>query len=376
MKTTTKSKQTFDQSKAEAFAGHVLGLMNGGFTTLAVSIGNRTGLFEAMHGMTPATSEEIAGKANLNERYVREWLGTMVTAKIVDYDPDKGTYFLPPEHAAFLTKEAGPDNLSVLAKTLPVMAAVEQQVADCFSNGGGVSYAEFGAPCLHCISETTAPFVDKFLIDTQLPLIPGLRDRLEKGIDVADIGCGQGHALNVMAGNYPESRFTGYDFLEDNIIHARKESQDYGLGNTRFEIKDVSTLDAVEQYDLITAFDAIHDQAQPRAVLKNIYQALRPGGVFLMVDINASSKLEENLDHLLAPSLYTISFFHCMTVSLADGGEGLGTMWGRQKALELLQEAGFEKTEVKQVDEDLMNCYYISQKDEKQTDFFVREDQI
>lgn len=357
------TKQTFDEAKAEAFAGHMLGMVNGGFATLAVSIGNRTGLFEAMDGLKPSTSIEIAAEANLNERYVREWLGAMVTSKIVDYYPKEETYMLPPEHAAFLTKAAGPDNLSVLAKNLPIMAEVEDQVAECFANGGGVPYAQFGSSCLHCISELSGPFVDKYLLEQQLTLIPGLVERLESGIDVADIGCGYGHALNVMARAFPKSRFTGYDFLEENIAHAREEAEEFGCSNARFEVQDVAALDNTEDYDLVTAFDTIHDQAQPRTVLKNVHRALRPDGVFFMVDVDASSNLEENMDHLLGPAFYTISFSHCMTVSLANDGEGLGTMWGWQKALALLKEAGFTETEVHSPDWDLLNCYYISHKE-------------
>lgn len=357
-----KTQQTFDEAKAEAFAGHVLGILNGGLTSLALSIGNRTGLFEAMADLPPSTSAEIAAKAGLNERYVREWLGTMVTAKIADYDPDAKTYKLPPEHAAFLTEAAGPDNLSVLSKMLPLVADVEDDIVDCFQNGGGVPYGRFGRQCLHCISEMSGPFADKYLIEQQLPLVPNLVERLESGIDVADIGCGHGHALNIMAKAFPESRFTGYDFLEESIAHARDEAKELGSPNVRFEVQDVAELNTPEQFDLITAFDSIHDQAQPRKVLKNIHRALRPGGTFFMVDIDASSNLEENLDHMLGPAFYTISYSHCMTVSLADGGEGLGTMWGRQKALELLKEAGFPETDIQSPEWDLMNCYYISRK--------------
>lgn len=353
---------TFDEEKAEAFAGHMLTMINGGAATMAVSIGNHTGLFETMDGLASSTSDEIAAEANLNERYVREWLGAMVTAKIVEYDPDAKTYTLPPEHTAFLTKKAGPDNLSILAKTLPILACTEEEVADCFRHGGGVSYAQFGQ-CLHCISEMNEPFVDKYLLEQQLPLVPGLVEQLESGIDVVDIGCGHGHAVNVMAEAYPESRFTGFDFVEESITHARQEAEEAGNSNARFEVKDVATIKGTEQYDLITAFDTIHDQAQPRKVLKNIRRALRPDGIFFMVDIDASSNLEENLDHMLGPTFYTISFTHCMTVSLADGGEGLGTMWGRQKALELLKEAGFAETDIQSPEWDLMNCYYISRKE-------------
>jgi ubiquinone/menaquinone biosynthesis C-methylase UbiE len=188
-------------------------------------------------------------------------------------------------------------------------------------------------------------------------------DRLRDGIDVADVGCGAGHAINVMAREFPNSRFTGYDFSDEGVAIGRREAKEWGLTNATFEVKDVATLDGSKQFDLITVFDAIHDQAQPRRVLKGIYDALKPGGTFLCVDIRASSDLHENIEHPLAPFMYTVSTMHCMTVSLALGGEGLGTVWGEQKARELLNEAGFRDISVATVEGDIMNNYYIARKD-------------
>jgi ubiquinone/menaquinone biosynthesis C-methylase UbiE len=195
-----------------------------------------------------------------------------------------------------------------------------------------------------------------------LPLVPGLIEQLKYGIDVLDVGCGHGHALNLVARAFPKSKFTGYDFVPESISRAEEKTNKLGNANVRFKVVDVAKMDEEQHYDLITAFDAIHDQAHPRKVLDNINRALRPKAIFLMADINASSQLEENLDHPLGPTFYTISFSHSMTVSLADGGEGLGTMWGRQKALELLKEAGFENTKIKELECDLFNCYYLSYK--------------
>lgn len=124
----------------------------------------------------------------------------------------------------------------------------------------------------------------------------------------------------------------------------------------------MAELSNAEAFDLITVFDAIHDQAQPRKVLANISRALKPDGVFLCVDVAASSSLEENVDHPLGPMLYSVSTMHCMTVSLALNGEGLGTVWGEQMARELLGEAGFKQIETKNVEGDIINAYYICTK--------------
>ena len=350
-----------DQAKSDAFAERFVRDLDSTAVVLMTSIGHQVGLFDAMAGKAPATSEEIAAEAGLNERYVREWLGAMVTGGVVDHDPDAGTYSLPPEHAAWLTRAAGLNNLALPAQYMPLLGEVEQQVIAAFRQGGGVPYSAY--PRFHrLMAEDSGAVHDAALVDTILPLVPGLPERLQAGLDVADVGCGSGHAINLMARAFPAGRFVGYDFSEDGIATARAEAEQMALTNARFELKDVAALDDVDDFDLITAFDAIHDQARPAEVLRRIARALRPNGVFLMVDIRASSRLHENLDHPLGPLLYTMSTMHCMTVSLALDGAGLGTVWGEQKALEMLSEAGFKRVDVESIEGDLFNSYFIARK--------------
>jgi 2-polyprenyl-3-methyl-5-hydroxy-6-metoxy-1,4-benzoquinol methylase len=212
------------------------------------------------------------------------------------------------------------------------------------------------------MAEMSAQVHDAALIDGELALIDGLTDRLRAGIDVADIGCGQGHAINIMAKEFPNSRFTGIDFSEDGIAAARVEAKELGLTNATFEVKDAATLDGADQYDFIVVFDAVHDQAKPAAMLAGISRALRPDGVFLCVDIAGSSHVEHNLEHPMAPMLYSVSTFHCMTVSLALDGAGLGTMWGEETAMEMFDAAGFGSVETLHIPEDPMNAYYVCRK--------------
>jgi 2-polyprenyl-3-methyl-5-hydroxy-6-metoxy-1,4-benzoquinol methylase len=354
--------QQFDQERAEAFAGRMVDVLNSGAIALMTSIGHRTGLFDAMAGLPPSTSEQIASAANLNERYVREWLGAMVVGRIVEHNSQDGTYHLPREHAAFLTRAASPDNIAVTAQFVPLMGSVEDRIVERFREGGGVPYSAF--PRFHeVMAEDSGQTVVSALFESILPLVPGLTERLEAGIEVLDVGCGSGRALNLMACAFPNSRFTGYDFSEEAIARARAGAEEYGTTNVRFEVKDAASLDEKARYDLITTFDAIHDQARPAAVLKGISDALRPDGVYLMQDIAGSSHVHNNMDHPLGPFLYTVSTMHCTTVSLAQGGEGLGTMWGEEKAREMLQEAGFTSVEVKQLPHDFANSYYIVTKD-------------
>lgn len=350
-----------NQERVEAFGQRMACILNDGSLALMISIGHRTGLFDAMAGLAPSTSLEIASAAGLNERYVREWLGAMVTGRIVDYEPAEGTYRLPPEHAGLLTRAASTDNLAMFMQYISLFGSVEDGIVESFHRGGGVPYSAYRR--FHeVMAEESLLTVGKSLIGTTLPLIPGAIERLESGIDVLDVGCGCGYAINLMAETFPRSRFTGYDFSETGIGNARAEAGRLGLTNARFEVKDVAKVDVHAEYDLITAFDAIHDQAQPTKVLKCIAEALRPDGTFLMQDIRGSSFVERNIGHPLAPMLYTASCMHCMTVSLALDGEGLGAMWGEEKALQMLAEAGFVRVEVKQVPADIQNNYYLARK--------------
>ena len=350
----------FDQATAEAFGGRMMDVLNGASLATMLSIGHQTGLFDTMAGLPPSTSAEVATATGLQERYVREWLGAMATGKIVDYDPVGATYHLPAEHAAALTRAAGADNVAFFTQYFALIGEIEQQVVRCFCEGGGVPYSAY--PRFQKLqAEETARIFDAFLLDVALPLAPGLVERLEEGIDVLDIGCGSGHAINLMAGRFPNSRFTGHDFSSEGVAAGRAEASRLGLSNAHFAERNVSEFNQPGRYDLITAFDVVHDLAKPETVLRAVHAALRPGGIFFMQDIAASSDLADNLEHPLGPLLYTISATHCMTVSLAQGGPGLGTVWGRQLALQMLAEAGFTQVSVEDVPGDFMNHYYIAQ---------------
>jgi ubiquinone/menaquinone biosynthesis C-methylase UbiE len=354
--------ETIDQAKAEAFAGQMIGMLNSAGLAVLTSIGHRTGLFDAMATLAPSTSQQIAGAAGLNERYVREWLGAMTTGKIVEYDAGRKTYRLPPEHAGSITRAAGPGNIASFMQFVALMGNVETKVADCFRKGGGVPYSEY-PEFQQLMAENSARVHDATLVSVILPLVPGLVARLQSGIDVMDVGCGQGHAINLMAKEFPASRFTGVDFSDEGIAAGKAEAKALGLKNSSFVAQDAAKLDTSKKYDLITSFDSVHDQAHPDRMLKGISDSLKPGGVYLCVDVAASSNLEDNIDHPMGPFLYTASTLHCMTVSLAYGGAGLGTVWGEQKAREMLTGAGFKAVDVKQVEGDILNNYYIATKD-------------
>jgi 2-polyprenyl-3-methyl-5-hydroxy-6-metoxy-1,4-benzoquinol methylase len=351
-----------DQEKAEAFGGKMVGFLNGASAAMGLSVGHRSGLFDEMADKGPSTSIEVASAAGVNERYAREWLNSMVVAGVVEYNREDETYVLPPEHAAAVTRAAGPGNLAEFCQAFSMLGKVEDELVEVFKNGGGVPYSSFGN--FHeLMAENSAGRFDHNLIEEQIPLVPGVKVRLETGIEVADLGCGSGHAINLMAGAWPNSSFTGFDFSEGGIAAARAEAAASGLQNASFEIEDVAKLEGAQRYDLITTFDAVHDQADPAAMLANAARLLRPGGTYLCADVAAHTNVADNLDNPFAGFIYNISLFHCMTVSLAQGGAGLGAMWGEEKALEMFAEAGFTNVDIARVDGDPLNNYYVATKD-------------
>ena len=200
----------------------------------------------------------------------------MTTGRIVDHDPVAMTFVLPPERAAWLTRAAGPANLALQAQYVGLLAQVEDQIVDCFRHGGGVPYSAY--PKFQALmAEDSGAVHDATLVDIILPLVPGLTERLERGIDVADIGCGSGHAVNLMAEAFPASRFVGLDIAEAGLAAGVGRSERKGLTNVRFRAADAATLDGSEQFDFITTFDAVHDQARPDLVLSGIAQLAPPG---------------------------------------------------------------------------------------------------
>ncbi|MBD3923649.1 class I SAM-dependent methyltransferase [Nocardioides cavernae] len=357
--TTLESAPTETPATAdpEEVAGRVVAILNDGAICLLASLGHELGIFETLAALPPATSTQVADAAGLDERYVREWLGGMVTAGFVQYVPDDQTYYLCPDHAPFLTG-TGPDNLARTMRFVTLMGQVQPKVVETFRHGGGLSYDDY--PGFHHLQAADSAAVnDASLLDTIIPLA-GMTERLQQGIAVADIGCGEGHAVNLLARAFPSSSFVGYDFSADAIEAARDEAAAWALTNARFEVLDVARLAEESAYDLVTTFDAIHDQAHPATVLANVRRALRPDGRYLMVDIKASSNLEENLDLPWASFLYAASTVHCMSVSLGQGGDGLGTVWGVQTAERMIREAGFSDVVVHDLEADPFNAYFVA----------------
>src|SRR3712207_1213135 len=349
---------SLDETRVAAFGEKLVCFYTGGMVTLMVDLASRTGLLDAL-AAGPGTSEEVAARAGLAERYVRECLGSLVTAGVVEYDPATRRYSLPAEHALLLTGE-GSLNMTPLSRFIALLGVHGPAVAQAFRTGGGVPYEAYRPGFTEVMDGLSRGLMDGQLLDGILPLTGELPARLTDGVRVVEVGCGTGHALNLMARAYPRSSFTGSDLAEDAIAQARAEAAAWGLNNVSVEVHDVARLPSDPPSTAVFAFDAIHDQADPAGVLSRVRAALEPGGWFVMMDIKAASALEDNVGNPMAPWLYAVSTLHCMTVSLAQGGAGLGTVWGEQLALQMLGDAGFVDVTVHEVPDDPFDSVYVA----------------
>jgi SAM-dependent methyltransferase len=347
----------FDAARAERFAEALMASLDGAALGLMTSVGHRTGLFDVLRGLAPATPAEVAKRAGLSERYVREWLLAMASAGVVEHDPAAGRFVLPAEHAAVLTRAARPNNLAAAFQWIPLLGAVEDEVVNCFERGGGVPASAYQR--FHAVrAEESDQSVVAGLLERILPLLPGLPAALARGGDVLDVGCGAGRALCRMAEAYPHSRFTGIDSAPEAIAAARALAREQGLANVRFLAADAAELEAADAFDLVTAFAAIHRQARPALVLRRVAEALRPEGSLLMQEYAGS----EDARRPLGTFLYTLSCLQSLPVSLASGGAGLGAMGGERVVRRMLVEAGFGSVEAHALPHDRLHRYYVARK--------------
>jgi 2-polyprenyl-3-methyl-5-hydroxy-6-metoxy-1,4-benzoquinol methylase len=348
----------------EQFLDRIAQVIDAGAVSVMLSVGHRLGLFDKLAKLPPSTSAQIAEAVTLSERYVREWLAVMVVAEVIVYDAVSETYRLPAEHAACLTQGAPLGNLAAYAQFVAMAGATQDRLLECFETGDGLSYQDY--PCFHQImAEDSGQTVVANIEDILAELVPEVTSRLEKGIDVLDAGCGAGRVLASLASRFQNSRFAGYDLCSEAIRMAEEAAYLKGVKNIDFQLVDLARWETNDEFDLITSFDAVHDTKNPQHLLDSIHCALRPNGVHLMQDIGGSAHLENNIDFPFAALLYTISTVHCVPVSLAQNGKGLGTMWGRETAQAMLQHAGFDAVEHHVLPHDPMNVWFVSRKEQR-----------
>lgn len=330
-----------DKAKREQFINQLLGYVTGASLSGMIYIGDKVGLFKAMAGAGPLLAAETAAKAGLQERYVREWLSAMAAAGIVEYDAATERFTFPEEHAAALADENSPSFLAGFFQNTPAMVTVAPRVAEAFVKGGGVPFSEYGPDLVAGIDRSNRTQYQHHLVKRWLAAMPHVVAKLQEGGCAADVGCGSGYPSILMAQAFPRSRFYGFDVSEESLARARADAQRKGVSDrVEFHRVSATALPETPKFDVITSFDAIHDMVDPRGVLRAIRRALADDGTYFMVEPKSGDTLAENLNPMGA-MMYSMSTLHCLTVSLAHGGEGIGTAIGPNKVRELAEGAGF-----------------------------------
>lgn len=350
---------TFDEARAAEFVGTVLTNFGAAFTGILAGIGDKLGLFKSLADAGPATSDELARRAGVDERYAREWLAQMHAVGYLEYDPTQQRYTLPAEHVPVLAQEAGPVFFGGAHQMLLGVGGAIEPLIDAFRTGGGVTQDAYGADWWDGMNRFTASWFENLLLQEWIPAMPDVHAQLDAGCRVADVGCGTGLGLIRMAQAYPNSTFAGYDLFGPSVDRARLLAKENGVEDrVTFEQRDCSR-GLPEQFDVISTFDVIHDAIDPKALLRAIRQALADDGIYICLDMNAAPHVEDNTGPL-GTTFYGFSVLYCMTTSLAHGGAGLGTCGfheGRVK--EYCAESGFSSVRKVPVENPFNNLYEI-----------------
>lgn len=329
-----------DEAKVEAFMEKALGDISGTMAVGLCHLGDRLGLFRDLAERGPAGSRELADRLGLDERYVREWLRGLTAAGYLE-EPEPGRFLLPPEHAPALADESGPMFLGGVHQMLPAAMAPYERLVEAFRRGGGVRQSDYPEILWDGMSRFTGSWFETVMIDDWLSTFPHVVEKLERGIDVADVGCGAGRALIVLAEAFPRSRFTGYDNFPGQVERAHANAERAGVADrVTFRTADAAQ-GLPDRYDLVTTFDVIHDAADPKRLLAAIRGAVKDDGDYLMLEINCADRPQDNTGPV-ASMFYGFSVFYCMTTSLANEGAALGTCGMPESVVrDLCTEAGF-----------------------------------
>ena len=350
---------SIDSAKQEAFIGQVLANTSAAMVTTLAALGDRLGLFKTLAALGPATSVDIAAHAGIVERYAREWLGGMTSAGYVTYDAATRRFALPPEHAAALADEGGPMFFGGIYEMLLSASSVVDRVAEAFRAGGGVPQSAYDERFWDGMERFSGGWFDNSLVQQWLAAMPDVERKLRQGAEVADVGCGRGRALIRLAQAFPASRYVGYDAFAPSVERATTHAREAGVADrVRYEVRDAAS-DFHGRFDVITTFDVIHDAVDPVGVLRSIFRALKPDGIYVCLDVNCSDKLEENAGPL-GSMFHGISILYCMTTSLAAGGAGLGTLGLHEHKLrELAAVVGFRDIRRVPIENPFNNLYEL-----------------
>jgi len=355
----------------DAFGDRIGAMMGDGLMCLNVALGNQLGLFDRLEDASDAEgidSQTLADSLGYKERYVREWLAAVVTGDIIDVAQGEGKYYLSKEKAQHLSLRHG-DTMALVSWIVPIVAGAYNDVTAAFKKDGplGVPYSRY--PNFHNWRQTcTRHSFPKYVDQSLLRVCPEIWEAAasESGISVCEIGCSEGILTSILAEKFPNSKFWASDIGESEIVKCNQMKAEKNLRNVIYEVQDATKLPTewTETFDLIVCYDVIHDMGRADLGVKELSRVLKKDGTALLLDIGIDSRVENNMGHPAAPSIYTISLFHCMAVSLNCGPDslGLGAGWGQQRAKRLFQDHGFESVDFKKHEDGFDSTIYILKK--------------
>jgi ubiquinone/menaquinone biosynthesis C-methylase UbiE len=353
-----QDKSQLDWDKIKSFSKQVSGDIGAAMLGALSYIGDRLGIFSVLAEAGSVTSADLAKRTGLSERYLREWLSAMAAAGYLNYDAAAKTYAMPPEHAMVLARDDSPFFAGGFIEMIVPQMSIAPKVMESFKNGRGVPQSEYPPETWEAMERSSASMYRHQLVRKWLPTMPQVVEKLSNGGSSLDVGCGSGRAAIAIATAFPKAKVFGFDAHAGSLERARANAKAAGLGDRiTFDVVDCTKLPAA-QFDFISTFDVVHDSVDPDALLKSIRGALKPGGTYLMVEVNVSSNVEDNINPM-GKLMYSMSTLYCMTVSLAHGGAGIGACMGEAKARELVAAAGFKNFRRLPIDDMFSALYEI-----------------
>lgn len=344
---------------AHDFALRAVGDFAAAMTAPLVYIGDRLGLFKLLASTGPVSPEELAQRAQLQPRYVREWAAALVAAEYLQYNPETRQISLDPDHAEVLVNEESPFFVGGLAQMVPDHFRILPEIMRAFKEGGGVPYTSYSQDTIEGTERLFRTGYRNFLAQVWIPAMPEVHRKLMEGARCADVGCGRGQALLHMARAFPRSTFIGWDNYPPAIEHAQEMARREGLEDRlRFEVRDSTALPATGDFDLIMTCDCIHDMVSPEGCAQAIRKALRPDGTWFCIEPRMSDRLEENI-HPIGRLFYGFSTLQCMTASLACHGAGYGAGMGPGILKRVTEQAGFTRFRRLEIDNPFNQFFQI-----------------
>jgi SAM-dependent methyltransferase len=333
--------RTIDEARLEEFMGRFVQDLGAGATAPLVVIGDKLGLYKAMADGGPVTPGELAERTGCRERYVREWLCQQAASGYVEYDAAAGAFSLTPEQALALADDTSPAFIPGAFQLLAAMVKDEPHIAERFRSGDGFGWHEHDHDLFEGTERFFRPGYAANLVESWLPALDGVVERLEAGARVADIGCGHGASTILMAEAYPASTFVGSDYHEGSVEAARRAAERAGVADrVAFVVASAKDFGG-GPFDLVCVFDALHDMGDPVGAARHVREQLAPDGTWMVVEPYANDTVEENLNPV-GRVFYAGSTMLCTPASLSqEVGLALGAQAGERRLTEVLNDGGF-----------------------------------